>query len=174
MTAQRRRLPNRRGSITFEFESQGLEFTCTASWFEDGSLAEIFLTNHRAGINAQDSAVVASIALQFGVPLDVLCHALMRDSQGPTLGPVGSGARSSRGDGAMIDEEAEALALVVDDAALGLTAWRTALRRELRVLWQNLDQRPAISGPDHLAMEDVGVRQMDQRDRVANARRRCK
>ena len=74
----------------------------------------------------------------------------------------------------MIDEEAEALALVVDDAALGLTAWRTALRRELRVLWQNLDQRPAISGPDHLAMENVGVRQMDQRDRVANARRRCK
>ena len=49
MTAQRRRLPNRRGSITFELESQGLEFTCTASWFEDGSLAEIFLTNHRAG-----------------------------------------------------------------------------------------------------------------------------
>ena len=74
MTTSRRRLPNRRGSVTFDLESQGLKFTCTASWFEDGSLAEILLTNHRAGsqagVNAQDFAVVASIALQFGVPLE--------------------------------------------------------------------------------------------------------
>ena len=88
----RRRLPNRRGSVTFELESQGLKFTCTASWFEDGSLGEIFLTNHRAGsqagINANDAAVICSIGLQFGVPLDVLRHALMRDLQGRPSGPL--------------------------------------------------------------------------------------
>jgi hypothetical protein len=69
-----------------------MRFTCSASWFEDGSLAEVFLTNGKAGsqagINAQDSAVVASIALQFGVPLGVLRHALMRDSQGCPSGPL--------------------------------------------------------------------------------------
>ena len=65
----------------------------------------------------------------------------------------------------MIEEEDEVLAMVMDDTALGLTAWRTALRRELRAFWRNLDQRPAISGSDHLAVEDVGVRQMDWRDR---------
>jgi hypothetical protein len=91
MTA-RRRLPNRRASLTFGVESQGLRFTCTASRFEDGSLAEIFLQNHKAGsmagINAQDAAVVCSLALQHGVPLDVIRRALMRDQQGRASGPL--------------------------------------------------------------------------------------
>jgi hypothetical protein len=39
---------------------------------------------------ARDSAVVASIALQYGVPLDVLRHALMRDAQGRPSGPLGT------------------------------------------------------------------------------------
>jgi hypothetical protein len=34
-------------------------------------------------------AVLCSIALQHGVPLDVLRHALMRDAQGRTIGPLG-------------------------------------------------------------------------------------
>jgi hypothetical protein len=89
---KRRRLPNRRGSETFEIESQGLKFTVTASRYDDGGLAEVFLQNHKAGsmagINAQDAAVVASIALQYGVPLDVIRKALMRDSQGRASGPL--------------------------------------------------------------------------------------
>ena len=92
MTA-RRRLPNRRASITFEVESQGLTFTCSVSWFADGSLAEIFLQNHKAGsmagINAQDAAVVCSLALQHGVPLETIRRALMRDPQGRPSGPLG-------------------------------------------------------------------------------------
>ena len=59
----------------------------------DGTVQEIFLTNHRAGsdagINAQDAAVVCSIALQYGVPLDVIRRALMRDSGGRPSGPLG-------------------------------------------------------------------------------------
>jgi hypothetical protein len=70
-----------------------LRFTCSASWFADGSLAEVFLQNHKAGsmagINAQDSAVVCSIALQYGVPLETIRRALMRDSQGRASGPLG-------------------------------------------------------------------------------------
>ena len=92
MNAPRHRLPNRRASLTFDVESQGLEFTCTASWFADGSLAEIFLQNHKAGsqagIYAQDSAVVCSIALQHGVPLETIRGALMRDQQGRASGPL--------------------------------------------------------------------------------------
>jgi ribonucleoside-diphosphate reductase alpha chain len=72
--------------------AQGLKFTATASWFADGTLAEIFLTNHRAGSQAgifgQDAAVVASIALQYGVPLDVIRKALMRDLHGRASGPL--------------------------------------------------------------------------------------
>jgi hypothetical protein len=92
MTA-RQRLPNRRASLTFEIQSQGLGFTCTGSRFADGSLAEVFLQNHKAGsmagINAQDSAVVCSLALQHGVPLETMRRALMRDAHGVASGPLG-------------------------------------------------------------------------------------
>jgi hypothetical protein len=88
----RRRLPNRRRSETFELESQGLKFTPTYSEFTDGSPAEIFLQNHKAGsmagINAADAAVVCSIALQYGVPIEVIRKALMRDAQGRASGPL--------------------------------------------------------------------------------------
>ena len=92
--SERRRLPNRRASETFDIESQGLRFTATVSRFADGRIAEIFLQNHKAGssagINAQDAAVVCSIALQYGVPLDVIRRALMRDPQGRASGPLGT------------------------------------------------------------------------------------
>ena len=56
-------------------------------------MGEIFLSNHRvnsmAGIMASDAAVVASIALQYGVPIHVIRHALMRDSIGKPSGPLG-------------------------------------------------------------------------------------
>ena len=88
----RQRLPNRRLSETFELESQGLRFTATFSQFSDDSLAEVFLQNHKAGsmagINAQDAAVVCSIALQYGVPLDVIKRALMRNADGSGSGPL--------------------------------------------------------------------------------------
>jgi hypothetical protein len=90
--SERRRLPNRRGSETFEIISQGLGFTATISRFPDGSLGEIFLQNHKAssqaGINASDAAVVCSIALQYGVPLDVIRKSLMRDAHGRASGPL--------------------------------------------------------------------------------------
>jgi ribonucleoside-diphosphate reductase alpha chain len=90
----RHRLPNRRASQTFELESQGLKFTATVSRFSDGSVAELFLQNHKCGsmvgINAQDAAVVASIALQHGVPLETIRRALMRDSRGCASGPLGA------------------------------------------------------------------------------------
>ena len=93
MTA-RRRLPNRRQAETFELEAGGLRYVCTIGRFADGTLAEVFLSNGKAGSDsdtaARDSAVVASIALQYGVPLDVLRHALMRDAQGRPSGPLGA------------------------------------------------------------------------------------
>jgi hypothetical protein len=39
---------------------------------------------------AKDSAVVCSIALQFGVPLDVIRKALLRDAQGHAASPLGA------------------------------------------------------------------------------------
>ena len=73
MTA-RARLRNRRASVTFTLWCNSLLYTATVSYFANGDLAEIFLQNVKAGIHsdaaAKDSAVVCSIALQYGVPVD--------------------------------------------------------------------------------------------------------
>jgi ribonucleoside-diphosphate reductase alpha chain len=90
----RQRLRNRRASTTFAIESQGLSFTVTVSMFDNGELAEVFITNHRAqsgaGIMASDSAIAASLALQYGCPADVLRKALSRDTRGNANGPLGA------------------------------------------------------------------------------------
>jgi hypothetical protein len=91
--AERERLPNRRLTETFNLTSGGLTYTASISRFRDGRLAEIFITNHKAGstagIMASDAAVVASIALQHGVPLQTIRGAVMRDSRGRASGPLG-------------------------------------------------------------------------------------
>jgi hypothetical protein len=92
MTA-RVRLPNRRAAETFELEASGLPYTCTVGRFPDGSLAEIFISNAKAGSHsdaaAKDAAVVCSIALQYGVPLEIIRHALLRDPRGIASSPLG-------------------------------------------------------------------------------------
>jgi hypothetical protein len=95
MTAARRRLPNRRRSETLNLEVTGLKYVTTISYFPGtNELAEIFLTNHRAGSDASaaacDSAVVCSIALQHGVPPETIRKALMRDARGQARTPLGA------------------------------------------------------------------------------------
>jgi hypothetical protein len=93
MTA-RARLPNRRGSQTFTFECAGLKYTATVSCFANGELGEIFLNNHKSNsasdANARDSAIVASLALQHGVPLETIRRALLRDAHGRPSTPLGA------------------------------------------------------------------------------------
>jgi hypothetical protein len=95
MTAARSRLPNRRASSSFNFECGPHSYIATVSYFPGTHhLAEIFLGDGRAGSDidaaAKDSAVVCSIALQFGVPVEVIRKALLRDSQGRPSGPLGA------------------------------------------------------------------------------------
>jgi hypothetical protein len=89
----RERLPNRRASESFAFRCGGMSYVATVSRFADGRLAEIFLTNHKVGSDAdaaaRDSAVVCSIALQHGTPVDVIRHALLRDARGVASSPLG-------------------------------------------------------------------------------------
>jgi hypothetical protein len=79
-SAVRRRLPDRRGSETFSLQCGGLPYIATISRFENGPLGEIFLTNHKSGSDtdtaARDSAVVCSIALQFGTDVETIRKAL--------------------------------------------------------------------------------------------------
>jgi hypothetical protein len=90
----RTRLPNRRASETFAVKCNGLSYLVTVSKFADGRLAEIFISNAKAGSHsdsaAKDAAVVCSIALQHGINVDVIRHALLRDSHGRASSPLGA------------------------------------------------------------------------------------
>ena len=89
----RQRLPDRRQSENFEIDVNGRRYRVSYSLFLDGRLAEIFLSNNKAGSDsdtaAKDSAVVCSLALQHGVSAETIRRALMRDSQGRPNGPLG-------------------------------------------------------------------------------------
>jgi hypothetical protein len=60
---------------------------------ESDCIAEIFLSNHRSGsqadANARDAAIAASLAFQHGCPLEALRGALLRDMQGRPATPLG-------------------------------------------------------------------------------------
>ena len=60
----RQRLPNRRGSIRFSIEYDGLRYGVTASYFPGGKLGEIFLDaakpNSTLGVLVSDAAISAS------------------------------------------------------------------------------------------------------------------
>jgi hypothetical protein len=88
----RRRLPNRRAAETFSLECAGLKYTCTIGRFDDGTPAEIFLSNHKnnsaADVNARDAGIAASFALQHGADLGLIRRALCRDAQGRAASPL--------------------------------------------------------------------------------------
>jgi hypothetical protein len=90
---ERSRLPNRRACESFAFVCNDLRYVATISRFSNGDLAEVFVSNSKAGSHsdsaAKDSAVVCSIALQFGVPLETIRRALLHDSQGRASSPLG-------------------------------------------------------------------------------------
>ena len=89
----RERLRNRRRSETFTLELHGLHYVASFSRFDDGRVAEVFLQDRKpasqSDANARDSAIAASLALQFGCPLDVLRRALLRDAHGNASTPLG-------------------------------------------------------------------------------------
>lgn len=93
MILTRECLPNRRASTTFCFECSGLNYTATVSRFADGRPAELFLNNSKyasqSDMNARDAAILCSLALQFGVPINVLCGAIGRDAAGRPTSPIG-------------------------------------------------------------------------------------
>jgi hypothetical protein len=68
-------LPNRSLAETFGFEGAELQF-CTVGRFSDDWIAEVFLSNGKAGsavdTAARGSATAASLALQHGAGIEVI------------------------------------------------------------------------------------------------------
>jgi hypothetical protein len=105
VSAPRQPLPNRRSHWLYRFESGGQFYTGGIGRFDDGRIAEIFINGAKVGsaaeANAQDAAIVASLALQHGCPPETIRHALVRSggNGGPlaTLLAVVEGAQPPAG-----------------------------------------------------------------------------
>jgi hypothetical protein len=88
----RRRLHNRREHEIISFEHVGVAYIAGCGRFDDGTLAEIFLSTakHGTGLdtNARDAAISASLLLQHGCPSETLRRALTRNANGSPGGAL--------------------------------------------------------------------------------------
>jgi ribonucleoside-diphosphate reductase alpha chain len=77
---ERRKLPNERQAITHKMEIAGHEGYITVGLYEDGTPGELFINMSKEGSTISGVmdcfAIVASLALQYGVPLEELCNKL--------------------------------------------------------------------------------------------------
>jgi hypothetical protein len=87
-------LPNRRASQNIAFERDNLKYQMTIGLYPDGRIGEVFLNAEHANslldVLAHDAAILASLALQFGCPLETIIHALKRDARGVASSPIGA------------------------------------------------------------------------------------
>ncbi|MGJ0508841.1 MAG: hypothetical protein ACR652_17280 [Methylocystis sp.] len=91
--ARRDKLPDRRGSESFETWFEGQQFVVTFSRFETGELAEVFVnaikTTTLFDHLARDTGLLLSLALQHGAAADRLATTVSRDSEGRPQGLAG-------------------------------------------------------------------------------------
>jgi ribonucleoside-diphosphate reductase alpha chain len=91
--SSRRRLPSKRYGITQEAKVGGNKVFLRTGEYEDGTLGEIFIDMHKEGAALRSVmncfAMLVSMALQYGVPLDVLVEQFVFtrfEPQGPVQG----------------------------------------------------------------------------------------
>lgn len=92
----RRLLPNRRAGENFEIKhgGQNTAFVITTGRYPEGSIGEVFITGSKSGTAfeavARDGAILLSLALQHGVDLQTIKHALTREGDGSASTIVGA------------------------------------------------------------------------------------
>lgn len=89
----RQPLPMRRPHISFNFDCGDMTFTSGYGIDAHGAVREIWINGkkHNSAISvlSADCAVLASLALQYGCPLEVMAKAVQRNPDGMAAGPAG-------------------------------------------------------------------------------------
>jgi hypothetical protein len=93
----REKLPARRYSESFDVEfppSTGKLYAVTIGCYPDGRIGEVFLSSYQkvgsqADMAARDLALLISIALQHGAPLEVMASAATKDAESRQEGLAG-------------------------------------------------------------------------------------
>ena len=94
--SERRALPQRRRCETFDLAFGGLarNHTITVGYYDSGEIGEVFIDGGKSGEQveaiARDSAVLLSLALQYGADLQNIKSAITRDGQGEPSTIVGA------------------------------------------------------------------------------------
>jgi hypothetical protein len=89
-------LPNRRRGETFDVKHGGQAsiFQVTVGYYPNGSVGEVFIAGSKSGTAfeavARDGAVLLSLALQHGVPLETIRHAITREANGEPSTIIGA------------------------------------------------------------------------------------
>lgn len=87
-------LPNRRAAETFELQHGAQVVAVSIGYDADGRTGEVFVTGAKIGSAmeaiARDAAVIISIAMQHGVPIDTMRHAITREQDGSPSSIIGA------------------------------------------------------------------------------------
>lgn len=91
----RKRLSNRRRHEAFKIKHWDMIYNIGfGRSIDDETVQEVFIHSGQSGTQAEmlarDSAVILSIALQYGVPKDVLKKSITRNEDGSPAGPIGA------------------------------------------------------------------------------------
>ena len=90
----RRPLPQRRASETFDLRFWGQNFTVTVGRYPDGTVGEAFIDGGKTGQDiqstARDAALVLSLAMQHGVTIETIRHAVTRNGGGEAASILGA------------------------------------------------------------------------------------
>ena len=90
----RRVLPRRRAAATFDMRFWNQLFTVTVGLYADGTAGEVFIDGCKTGNDiesiARDAGVLLSLALQHGVAVETIAHAVTRDTSGAAASILGA------------------------------------------------------------------------------------
>ena len=89
----RRTLPQRRAGETFDLRFWSQNFAVSVGFYPDGTPGEVFIDGGKTGQDiqstARDAAVVLSLALQYGAPVETIRHAVTRNGSGEAASILG-------------------------------------------------------------------------------------
>src|SRR4249920_2727088 len=90
----RRALPQRRAAETFDLRFRNQLFTVTVGFYADGTPGEVFIDGCKTGNDiesiARDAGVLLSLALQHGVPSQIIRHAVTRGASEEPASIIGA------------------------------------------------------------------------------------
>lgn len=77
--------PQRRRSFNTTMALEGVIATVTVGFYDDGRIAEVFISDVKSGVKmdslSRDAAILLSLGVQHGVPIETMHKAVTRDLQ---------------------------------------------------------------------------------------------